>query len=121
MAIVSRPRAVVTRFQKCTYAAEGLRWQAVMLRGEGCSAVDIADICKKKVDQVRRTVRRYNAAGPESLKDHRESSGQPLLLDREALAELAAAPPGPSPDGGFWTGKKVSRSTMWTRPSPPSS
>ena len=100
---------VVIRFQRCTHAGERLRWQAVMLKGEGRSAVDIADICKKKVDWVRRTVRRYNAAGPDSLKDHRESNGQALLLDTEALAELAAALLGPSPDGGFWTGKKVSR------------
>lgn len=100
---------VVARFKKCSDTGERLRWQAVMLKGEGRSARDIADICKKEVDWVRRTVRAYNAGGPEALKDHRVTNGQAPVLDAAGLAELDAALRGAAPDGGFWTGKKVAR------------
>lgn len=48
---------VVRRFKKCGVAGERLRWQAVMLKAEGRTAVDIPDVCKRREDWVRRTVR----------------------------------------------------------------
>ena len=58
--------------------------------GRGRSAQDIAVICKRREDWVRRRVRAYNEGGPEAL-----------------LAELAAALKGKAPDGGLWTARKV--------------
>ena len=101
------PEEMVARFKKCRDAGERLRWQAVMLKAEGRGSTDIADICKKEVDWVRRTVRAYNAGGPDALKDHRSTNGQAAVLDAAGTAELRAALLGPAPDGGFWTGKKV--------------
>lgn len=100
---------VVRRFLACRVGDEKLRWQAVMLKMEGRRTADIADVCKRRPDWVRRTVRKYNQEGPDALKERR---GGPFsfVLDeagREALREalMNEAPPG----GGLWTGKKVAR------------
>ncbi len=98
---------LVARFRACKDSAESLRWQAVMLKNEGRSAKDIADICKRREDWVRRTVRAYNAKGPDALSDGREENGRERVLDGRACMELSEALLGPAPDGGFWTGKKV--------------
>jgi len=60
-------RRRVTRFLPCDSKDEKLRWRAVMLKAEGRRANDIADICKRREDWVRRTVRRYNELGPEGV------------------------------------------------------
>jgi transposase len=101
------PAELVRRFQACRDAAERLRWQAVMLKSEGRSAKDIADICKKREDWVRRTVRAYNLRGPDALRDGRRGNGREAVLDEGLRNELAAALLGSSPDGGLWTGAKV--------------
>ena len=44
------------RFSQCTDVGEKLRWQAVMLKKEGRSAREIASICGRNEDWVRRTV-----------------------------------------------------------------
>ena len=36
---------------------------------------DIADVCKRREDWVRRTVRAYNEDGPEGLVDGRQENG----------------------------------------------
>lgn len=78
-----------------------------MLKSEGRSSTDIADICKRRVDWVRRTVRRYNAIGPEALREHRGGALSSVLnaAGREVLKEalVGQTPPG----GGLWTGQKV--------------
>ena len=103
------PRELLQRFQECRDGNEKLRWQAVLLRLEGRATLDIADICKRRVDWVRRTVRRYDASGPDGMPDRR---GGPFssVRDEEGRAELervieSECPPG----GGLWTGKKVAR------------
>jgi len=103
------PEEVVKRFKRCVSSGERLRWQAVMLKAEGRTAVDIADVCKRREDWVRRTVRAYNEGGPEALLDHRQSNGRAFLVDDSAIELLGAAMRGPSPDGGFWSARKVVR------------
>ena len=101
---------LLKRFLSCRDGAATLRWQAILLKQEGRSTVDIADVCKRRVDWVRRTVRRYNANGPEAVPDHRGGSNHNAVLDQEGRDALRDAlqnedPPG----GGLWSGPKVAR------------
>lgn len=101
------PAQLVARFKKCPDADERLRWQAVMLKAEGRSAKDIADVCKRKEDWVRRTVRAYNEGGPDALSDGRAGNGRARVLDEAQLAELVVALREAPTDGGLWTAPKV--------------
>ena len=60
-----------------------------------------------RLEVDRRTVRRYNAMGPEALREHRGGALSSVLnaAGREALKEalVGQTPPG----GGLWTGQKV--------------
>lgn len=95
------------RFRKCRDVGEKLRWQAVMLKGEGRSAREIASICKRREDWVRRTVRRFNEEGPEGLLDGRVANGRARLLTPEQEGLLCVAIDGPAPGGGVWTSGRV--------------
>ena len=95
------------RFRLCQDAREKLRWQAVMLKGQGRPAADIAVICQRREDWVRRTVRRFNEEGPEGLLDGRANNGAARLLSAEQEQQLAAAIEGPAPGGGVWTSGRV--------------
>lgn len=102
------PQALVERFKNCRDADERLRWQAVMLKSEGWTAKAIADVCKRREDWVRRTVRGYNEGGPDALADGRRENGREPALSESACLELSAALLLPPPDGGLWTSPKVS-------------
>lgn len=103
---------LVRRFKLCEDAGERMRWQAVMLKAEGRTARDIADVCKRREDWVRRTVRAYNEDGPEGLVDGRQENGPDHSLDEGQRAALAAALGADPPDGGLWTARKV---TQWIK------
>jgi transposase len=103
---------MVRRFKNCRDAGERMRWQAVLLKSEGRSARDIADICKRREDWVRRTVRGYNERGPIALVDRRHENGPDPLLGEQQRAELAMALAGVPPDGGLWSARKV---TQWIK------
>jgi len=103
------PAELVACFQTCTEGAEKLRWQAVMLKQEGRGTSDIAQVCKHNVDWVRRTVRKYNAGGPEALRDARGQNGRDRFLDADQLARLGEVVRQPCPYGGDWSGRKVSK------------
>ena len=98
---------IVARFRACRDGSEKLRWQAVMLKGEGWSAADLGQICKRKEDWVRRTVRRFNEEGPEGLLDGRATNGRERMLSAEEETDLWEALQGTPPDGGIWTSPKV--------------
>ena len=102
------PDQLVERFKGCKDAALALRWQAVMLKSEGWSARDIAAVCKRKEDWVRRTVRAYNDGGPEALEDGRAENGRDPVLEDGLCIALSQALLQPAPDGGLWTSRKVS-------------
>jgi hypothetical protein len=53
-------------------------------------------------------LRRWNAAGPDGLADHRaaRNDGRPKLIPGQQ-ADLYGALQQPPPDGGLWTGPKV--------------
>jgi transposase len=61
------------------------------------------------IDWARHIVRRYNAEGPDGLVDKRAGNpGQAPLLSTIQKEELSQALLGAAPDGGLWTGIKVS-------------
>ena len=95
------------RFSQCTDVGEKLRWQAVMLKKEGRSAREIASICGRNEDWVRRTVRKFNEHGADALADGRRRNGRPPMLDEQGQEELRDAIEGDAPDGGLWTSRKV--------------
>lgn len=110
------------RFRACDDVLERAHLQAIWLRAKGFATHEVAEICGFNVDWVRRLVRRYNARGPEALKDGREGNGRERLLSDAQLEELRSAvlnevPPG----GGLWTGPKVATwmSTKLNRPISP--
>ena len=98
------------RFRKCDDAVEKIHWQAISLRAQGWGTSEVAEICGYKRDWVHRLVRRYNAEGPDSLRDGRQRNGKKRLMSAEQLAELhEAVLHGLPPGGGLWTGPKVAR------------
>ena len=101
------PAELLARFKQCQDADERLRWQAVLLKSEGRSAVDIADVCKRREDWVRRTVRAFNERGPDAMTDRRRENGREAVLDEGLRLQLSAALRGDPPDGGLWTSGKV--------------
>ena len=100
---------LIARFHACDSKDEKLRWQAVMLKAEGRSARDIADVCKRRVDWVRRTVRRFNELGAEGIADQRRKNGRPPLLNDEQQTDLWEALQEDPPGGGIWTSPKVAK------------
>jgi len=98
------------RFRTCNDAIEKTHWQAVLLRVQGRSTVEVAEICGYKTDWVRRLVRRYNAHGADGLRDgHRDNGKKPMMgngqMEELRNAVLQETPPG----GGLWTGPKVAQ------------
>ncbi len=97
------------RAKTATDPDERMRWIAILQKKAGRSPELIADFCNRKPDWVRRTVRKYNAEGPESISDRRADNGVAPMLDAAGLKQLENAletevPPG----GGAWSGPKVS-------------
>ena len=99
--------ALQSRFSQCTDVGEKLRWQAVMLKKQGRSVKDIAGICGRNEDWVRRTVRKFNKDGAEALADGRRGNGRAPMLDEAGQKELQEAIEGDPADGGLWTSQKV--------------
>jgi len=100
-------RELSARYKRCKDVEERERLHCVLLKLKGVSTKDIAAIFLKREDWVRRTVRRYNADGPEAMRDGRRTNGSPRLLSDEDMEALDAALQGPALGGGLWSGPKV--------------
>jgi transposase len=100
---------LLKRFRTCEDAEEKLRWQALLLRSEGRTKADVADICKRPQDWVRRWVLRYNERGPDGIVDGRTKNGNDPYLSQDELLKLSAALEEPTGEGGLWTGPAVAR------------
>ena len=89
-------------------ALEWARWRAVLLWTRGESARDISVALGFNEDWVRRTVRRYNASGPNGMRDGRKDNAPETLVGPELMAALVEAVEHSDPEGGGrWNGYKV--------------
>jgi len=95
------------RYLTASSRVEGIRWHALLLRAQGRTQADIAEITQRSSRWVSATIRRYNDGGPDAIADQRSSNGKApdlTIAQQAALHQLLQNPP---PDGGIWTGLKV--------------
>lgn len=89
---------------------EQRRAHVILLRAEGMAPSRVAQITRFHPQTISACVRDFNERGPDSLRDaRRERNGRAPLLDEDALARLEADLQLPPPDGGRWSGPKVTR------------
>jgi transposase len=92
------------RYRHAHDPVERSHWHIIWLVAQGHRVSAAAPLVGYTANWAREIIRRYNAAGPDGLSDHRaQSQGRPPLLSPALRAELAAAVDGPAPDGGVWT------------------
>jgi transposase len=93
------------RYRTCRNAKEARRWQALWQLSLGHS---IAETGFHRT-WVRNLLQRYNADGPQALRDQHTDNpgGRKAALTAAQQHELDAALDRPAPDGGLWTGPKV--------------
>lgn len=96
-------------FKKTTDSVEKRHWQVLWLVARGKHTDQISDFLGITAHWVRQIVKRYNAQGPDSMRDRRHEHPGPdrALLNDEQLQLLREALQHPPPDGGLWSGPKV--------------
>lgn len=98
------------RYKTAADPAAKSHFHAVWLLSLGYTAAEVAELLSFSVRWVRLLVKRYNAHGPDSLGDRRQSNGAaPAILTPEALSSLKERLKTPPDDGGLWTGPKAAR------------
>lgn len=98
------------RYRLAKRAAEKTHWQVLWLLSQGKTSQEAAEGTGYSRKWVRRLVARYNAEGPEGMRDRRcTNPGQRRLLSAEQQSELSGALEGAAPGGGFWSGPEVAR------------
>ena len=98
------------RYRGCADASEQTRWQVLWLvtrPDRPLSATAAAKLVGFTPAWGRAILKRYNANGPDALRDGRRHNGSDPLLSAEQRAELLAALQAEPPDGGLWSGPKV--------------
>lgn len=90
-------------------SAEKTHWQVLWLLSQGKTSQEAADVTGYSSRWVRRLVARYNAGGPEAMRDRRRENKRQPLLNEGQRAELSTALEGEAPGGGLWSGPEVAR------------
>jgi hypothetical protein len=105
-------RQAWAKYRACRHPVEKTRWHLVglLLRTDDLrTPARAAAVVGASVITARAVLERWNADGPGGRTDRRASNrGKPPLTD-ERRGELFAALEKRPPDGGLWTGPKVSR------------
>lgn len=100
------------RYKACADGKERARWHVIFLVARGSTAEDTAMVMGYSVSWACGIVHAWNLRGPEGLKDGhaKNPGGRPSLLkpaqQQELLRVVHEERP---PDGGLWTGPKISR------------
>ncbi len=102
-------RQLFERYRDCQDAKIKPHWQALWLRAKGLTAAEVGEAVGYKPDWVRQLVRRFNAGGPDAIRNNLKDNGRQAFLNDAQRAELFEALKGPPPDGGLWSGPKVAR------------
>lgn len=103
---------IFRKYRACRHPVERTRWHAVWLLArvdEPRTPAQVAALVGLSAVTVRDVLHRWNASGPAGLADGRKGNGSaPKLTPRRRDALYAALRKRP-PDGGLWTGPKVTR------------
>lgn len=97
------------RYRTCRDAMEARRWHALWQISLGTTITETAALACLHRNGVGKIVKRYNADGPDAVRDQRKlhPHGRAAYLSSAQQQELDAALDGPAPDGGLWSGPKV--------------
>jgi transposase len=99
---------LATRYRQTRDPIERSRWHFLWLLGRGFTAKAIAHISGYSAYWIGQIARRYNARGPEGVKDQRCLARPHLqLLTAAHSEELQAALHGPAPQHDRWNGRTV--------------
>jgi len=104
------PDEIARRYRACDDPVERPRWHALWLMtrpDEPRSADQAARLLGYCGNWARALVKRYNALGPDGLRDRRAENGRAPKLTPGQQAELFDALQGAPPDGGLWSGPKL--------------
>jgi transposase len=88
-------------------------WQILWLVSRGQTAKAVAESTGYSAYWIGQLVRRYNADGPEAMRNQQHTPNRdrehpvPTLLTSAQIEELRAALAGPAPDGARWSGRVV--------------
>jgi transposase len=104
-------RELHERYRQTHDSVERSRWQFLWLLARGLTATAIARVTGYSAYWIGQIARRYNQAGPDSVRDQRRQgrhgrARQPLLTE-ERHAALRAALAQPHPTGDRWCGRTV--------------
>ena len=104
------PRQIDKQFRRCRNVGEKAHWHVIWLLtrpGSKQCAHSASKLVGLSPAWAAEMVKRWNAHGPDGLRDGRaDNRGRPLLSLRQQ-ARLIAALKERSPDGGLWSGPKV--------------
>src|SRR5258708_40309106 len=96
------------RYRHAHDPVERSRWHFLWLLARGLTATAIAHVTGYSAYWVGQIARRYNAAGPDGVRDRRRHlRGGQALLTQEQGSALRSALAGPHPAGDQWCGRTV--------------
>lgn len=98
------------RYRACSNAAEKTRWHVLWLvtrPDHPLSATNAAQLVGFTPAWGRAILKRYNARGPDALRDGRQHNGARPKLTPQQQADLFTALQTRPPDHGLWSGPKV--------------
>ncbi len=101
-------------YRRAREAQEARRWRLILLIASGKTIKEASDVADINYAHAQDILKRFNAHGPDALKDGRKKPrkrgpAKHALLDVNQRKELTNALKGNAPDGGVWTGPKVAR------------
>jgi transposase len=107
------PEELKQRYLETADLSERSHFHVLWLISQGQTQAQSARSVGLSERWVQEIVKRYNAGGPEAMRDRRhDHPGAPRALDAEGERVLQAALQGRPDDGGLWTSKKVAN---WIR------
>ncbi len=97
-----------SRYRHARDPVERSRWQFLWLLARGLTATTIAQVTGYSAYWIGQIARRYNAAGPDGIRDRRRQvRGGQGLLTQEQRSALRSALAEPHPAGDQWCGRTV--------------
>jgi transposase len=97
-------------YLSCTDPVEKTHYQIIWLISQGKTAVYASEATGVTNVWISKLVKRYNENGISALVDGRHTNpGGKFILSNDQKEELKIALLGPSPDGGLWNSRKVTK------------